>query len=561
MRDMKFHIFGVPNGFNLYQGNAEDDKYFQLFYDGSKEDSKLTINRKENGDISYNYLRYNLVSGGNRTGAFLGISIVFNRKYCYDVVNLYNLFDFIFDEIIVKDAIILDKVNNSYKFKITRFDDVQSEEIEKTFQSLSINISDETAGFDIRPVDNSFTNAKNGLVCKLAFDAGNEKFLSALMKYSWLTISKSYKTATAAPEVELSLEQLQKYDDSVKKLKDGIIQCYSTMRTDPAQTDKKVTSMNTQVQNALKAINSYIKKQPHLAGLQSEYRTLSSQLIELRSTLASMPAPSNKPKQPNSNKQRKPSKPKKKNKMIYIICTLVAVCIALGLLFLGGSNKKGAGEVKKTDPASEAQTGINDQSSQVKERGEDSKPEQENKFNEPSNLSDMVRSQGGSDNNDNADDTDEMYDRDYRGVGTIRLSSNSIKVGTPCTVAWTGEPIGEWRCDGGIINNRLDSKTTIKFSKPGSYDLYYVIDDQPVGSVKISVGSQSHGSTPKSQTKAQTKMGTQKPPVTSKSNQQGTQQQGGKTYSSGSGNKVNNAQSPQNKPSNNTDQPRKRNIF
>ena len=57
MRDMKFHIFGVPNGFNLYQGNAEDDKYFQLFYDGSKEDSKLTINRKENGDISYNYLR------------------------------------------------------------------------------------------------------------------------------------------------------------------------------------------------------------------------------------------------------------------------------------------------------------------------------------------------------------------------------------------------------------------------------------------------------------------------------------------------------------------------
>lgn len=551
MNDIKFYIYGVPNGFNLYQGNAEDDKYFQLFYDGSKEESKLTINRKEDGDVTYNYLRYNMVSGGNRPGAFLGISAVFRGKYCADVTKLYNLFDFIYKDIIVKDGVLVEKSNNSYKFKITKFDEDCSEEIEKIFESMRINIEDPSSGFDIRPVDDSFTQSKRGLICKLAFDAGNSSILAALKSYSWLTVSKSYKLAASTTiDVELSPEQIKLYDDAVKPMKDSIIQCYKDLHSDPKGTRKKVVTMNKNVSNALKAINGYLKKQPQLKSLQEDYRTLSTQLAELNVTLDSVPITAGPSKPAQQGRQKVKVIKRKKSSWLRVGIAAAVICFVAGFLFFRGSSDKSsqkpnndtvAVKVKATgadETISKPGVGAKNQT----QRGDDfygdeviedsSNPYPEgDEFSEGTTLSDML----GRSRRDDVHNNNPNSEKRGSGRGTIQVSSKIVSVGGGVTVTWTGDPIGEWRCSGGIINNRLDSKTTIKFSKPGSYDLYYVIDDQPVGSVKISVGGQSHGSTNKSQTKAQTKTGTQKPPVTSKTNQQGTQQQGGKTNSSGSG--------------------------
>ena len=96
MNNIRFHIFGVPDGFDIYQEviDMENKSYYQCFYDESiKDQTRLAINRKPNGDVSYTYLKYHLYSNGNRPNAFIGLSVVFSNGYYADVSSLYNLLE------------------------------------------------------------------------------------------------------------------------------------------------------------------------------------------------------------------------------------------------------------------------------------------------------------------------------------------------------------------------------------------------------------------------------------------------------------------------------------
>ena len=113
--EVQFYIYGVPEGFDLYGGTPDDIGYFQLYYDSSRENAKLTIHRRHNGQVVYSFLCYNLISGGGRAGAFFGMSAVFNGIYCTDTNNLYKLFEGTY-KTILQQGILLREANGRIVF-------------------------------------------------------------------------------------------------------------------------------------------------------------------------------------------------------------------------------------------------------------------------------------------------------------------------------------------------------------------------------------------------------------------------------------------------------------
>jgi len=192
MTDFKFYIFGTPDGFDFYQGTYEEKTYFQMFYDGSTEDEKLSIRRRDNGQVVYSWLCYNLTSGANRTGAFFGISAV-SDKYCTDnnETGLYGLFKHIYNTVL-KRSVLLRKINNQTVFGVRSFKDAEGE-IKFITDLLLQNLKKYFDGKFLSQ-DNSFKQGVNLDVEKqLNHEAEDKTIAEDLREFPRLALSPSFK--------------------------------------------------------------------------------------------------------------------------------------------------------------------------------------------------------------------------------------------------------------------------------------------------------------------------------------------------------------------------------
>lgn len=57
---MRTYIYGVPQGFDFYEKDVQFTDYFKSFYISSRRGRRFLINRKENGETIYTYLRYGM---------------------------------------------------------------------------------------------------------------------------------------------------------------------------------------------------------------------------------------------------------------------------------------------------------------------------------------------------------------------------------------------------------------------------------------------------------------------------------------------------------------------
>jgi hypothetical protein len=302
----KFHIFGVPDGFNLYQGNADDTSYFQRYYDGSKEKTKLAIRRRVNGQVSYSYLKYNIVSAEGRPGAFFGMSVVFeDKEYCKDVKGLYELFDAVY-ETILQNGILLEDVKGNLgvqaKFLVRSFSNAENE-VKKIENIISKNLQNQfKAGKDIAKLDTSFKQGKSDLVRKMNDKNSNLTILTELRTYEEIFISPDYKDTFD----NLNDEWKRKKKDNVKKIKDDIIEAYKfngEIKDDIINKEKnniidnKIKDINENIKklentinNTLITIKQYIKNQPELEVLQKNYDEVEKQLDELKKAVPNTPS-------------------------------------------------------------------------------------------------------------------------------------------------------------------------------------------------------------------------------------------------------------------------------
>ncbi|MFZ1705308.1 MAG: hypothetical protein WAT79_13250 [Saprospiraceae bacterium] len=219
------YIYGVPHGFNLFNAESSWNDYFQLFYDESTETSKLTIHRREDGLISYNYLRYKLISAEGRPGAFFGISVIFNNLYCNDVSKLFRFFENLYEKYILTNEIIirelLDKTHGNAQFIIKEFKD-QELEVKNIESIISKNLISSFSN-DLMPLDSSFVRGNQNLILNINQNVDNLKLIIALKKYVWISISDDFPLNPSEVIVHSRVKLLNDYYANYKSTYDTIV--------------------------------------------------------------------------------------------------------------------------------------------------------------------------------------------------------------------------------------------------------------------------------------------------------------------------------------------------
>ncbi|MCL2311522.1 MAG: hypothetical protein FWC41_03375, partial [Firmicutes bacterium] len=247
--DFDIYFFGTPYGFDLYPEVFEKATYYQSFYDGSKENSKLTVHRCPNGLVVYSYLRYNLVDYQSRARAFFGISIVFNETYCTDIVNLYELFEGVYNKVILQQGILLKPLNAQTMFAVRTLKEA-ADEIKRVENIIRKNIINVFAN-DLYKLDTSFKlNVNENKVCKLNPQEGNNTILQTSREFPMFSLSSEY--TTKASNTAVASEQLQVFGNLLYKIKQEI----EVLRSESDKLQNQIT-----VRNALQGSEQARKEQ------------------------------------------------------------------------------------------------------------------------------------------------------------------------------------------------------------------------------------------------------------------------------------------------------------
>lgn len=309
MSNFVFKIFGAPHTFDLYQGSEEDIGYFQNFDNGGKENVKLTIHRMASGKVSYSYLRYNFISGKGRANSFFGMSVLFHNQYCGDIEGIFELFDTIYQDIILKNGILLTELKDNStstaqaKYCVDSF--AQAEAEVKNVERNFINNLNQYFANDILPIDGSFLESNSMMNLNDRMD--NAKFVSALRRCSWVHIASDYGTNE---EPTPSLEFLEKIDSQRKKLEKDIFKVsvemhstgpkYGKLNDFVGETDDLLRKINAwllkeyQLQNGTDT-SSYLQKQPKLKKSYDKLCEYKDDLNKLSAVKTTAPAPTAQP--------------------------------------------------------------------------------------------------------------------------------------------------------------------------------------------------------------------------------------------------------------------------
>ena len=307
-----FKIFGTPYIFDLYQSSENETNYFQTFYNGDKEKTKLTIHRMESGQVSYSYLRYNFLSKGLRRGGFFGMSVVFNRAYCYDLKNLYRLFDAVY-ETILQNRIILEAIDGDAnapqaKYLVSLFAEAENE-VKRIENIISKNLLNAFAN-DIHPIEKlpPIPPENTGLMIKLSDNKENIDYLRDLHKYKWVSISPEYShldTPTLSDEGVSNLENTLK--EGLKSFADIAFKF-----AEKKDVEKDVKQLNKQINDSIKFVQPYLQTQPELKKISSEFNYIQDKLDRVLKTFekpVTVPVQEKKPEpQKHTHTNRKKGK-------------------------------------------------------------------------------------------------------------------------------------------------------------------------------------------------------------------------------------------------------------
>jgi hypothetical protein len=160
--------------------NSNKIKHFAIYL---KYNSLLTLFRYKN-TVYYTYFRKLSEIKNN----YFGLCIIFkNKLYCSDVAKLYRLFDAVFNEVILKNGILLKEDNGQLLNRITNKLEVDKE-ILNIERILGKNIN--TFFFnDIKELDGSFKqNINNKIPKNLNIEIGNANIIKHFKNNSFVLI-------------------------------------------------------------------------------------------------------------------------------------------------------------------------------------------------------------------------------------------------------------------------------------------------------------------------------------------------------------------------------------
>lgn len=342
-----FHIFGVPDGFDILNGTPDITPYFQCYYNGSKENTKYSIHRDSKGNITYVYLKYNLSSYQSRTGSFFGMSLTFSNVYCTDPMQLYKLFDSVYVNKVLgcnADKGLLKKIEVESeiqaRYLITNFGSAKEyiqQEIEFVLQN---NITKNFAN-SFQPIRVTFKNDQSHLVAQIPFaDANNEKIISLLHTYNRIAISPDWEpkpptggqTPPPDPDIVIAPETIKFYDECVKDYQSYLIDSLANVK---AANINKARQGQADIERVLKKLQSGTSTDQRLPQLINDYKVLSGQFAELIQKIADEQNGGTTPPPHKPGSSTKPPIPWWKRSLPYIsgVAVLVIFVVVLSNIF------------------------------------------------------------------------------------------------------------------------------------------------------------------------------------------------------------------------------------
>ena len=309
---IRIYVFGIPDGFDIYQEyyDAEINAYYQCFYDESiKENTRFTIHRKSNGEITYTLLKYHLFSSASRPNAFFGLSVMFEDGYYADVSSLYNLLDYVYRDIVEKGVILGRTQNgNSIHFIPQNFSSVSAEV--KDIESYLINtLGDPVYSAEFKGFDSTFGIGKQNAMLKIPFqiydDADKEKevnrfVIEELKLYSWLSLSPDYISPETSPDSGSS-EPEEILDPATKQnilkrfehFQGQVLAAYKRAQSGSDDYTADANRLLRDVQGIVSTLKNYLNHEPDLDEIYHKYSGLARDLKDLISneTKSSGPNP------------------------------------------------------------------------------------------------------------------------------------------------------------------------------------------------------------------------------------------------------------------------------
>lgn len=188
---IKTFVYGTPHGFDFYEKEAIYTEYFKGFYISSRKGRRLMVNRRDNGETTYNYLRYELREVEVRPNSFFGMTIVLDKgQYCPNFNKILEWFDYIFEKVLNEKNIFKRNEDGEIQYAINKFDDCISE-VEWIKSNLP-KIFSQAAGTNILQYDNTFVSGRMGQIPCLNDEQTDDYYLSVFRKNYWITLSPEF---------------------------------------------------------------------------------------------------------------------------------------------------------------------------------------------------------------------------------------------------------------------------------------------------------------------------------------------------------------------------------
>lgn len=314
---IKTFIYGVPHGFDFYEKDTELNDYFKGFYISSRRGRRLMINRRDNGETIYSYLRYGLKEVDRQPlHSFFGMSLVVdNYQFCPNFKVLLEWFDYLFNKLVNEHSLIKKNEDGILHYVVHKFDE-NTADVEWLKSNLP-NILTQAGQTEIANYDNSFVDGKAGQVVSFNHPVGENRLLDTFKKYRWLSISSEIVerqdiTSGEPIEIELNFEELNgKLNEFNQQLLPIAVDISKGSYADLKRMSDEVQEISISLAKYLPTIDDPEEKEK-FGGLDNKYDSLKGSIGTLLSkfSTSSKPIPPQPPKQETqycfSCKQNKP---------------------------------------------------------------------------------------------------------------------------------------------------------------------------------------------------------------------------------------------------------------
>ena len=294
----KTFIYGVPHGFDFYEKDAEFNDYFKGFYISSRRGRRLMINRRDNGETIYSYLRYGLKEVDRQPlHSFFGMSLVIdNYQFCPNFKVLLEWFDYLFNKLVNEHNVIKINDDGVLHYVIHKFDE-NSSDIEWLKSNLP-NILTQAGQTEIVNYDTSFADGKAGQVVSFNQPVGENRLLETFKKYRWISVSseivekeENSTVFTDPGTIELNYEELnRKLNEFNQQLLPIAVDISKGSYADLKRMSDEVQEINSSLAKYIPSIDDQEEKEK-FTGLERKYDSLKDSIRTLMSKMVSSTGP------------------------------------------------------------------------------------------------------------------------------------------------------------------------------------------------------------------------------------------------------------------------------